>query len=411
MEQSDDASRYAWACGVFGLKREASPQDVRGAILSHLDDADFMPPVGWRQAIRRLCDSKTPQAGPEYGYDAFREARENDFAEEVDRFATEFFALPPGPRRVKWTQLLKQVAEFPRLRARLSSWQPGLEAESVTPDGPQEAILVERIRRLFLLKPGDQDAQRRQWLESMTGDWQTVVRRVRAKCPRLAQLDSDFLAALVSPSHGTAAAKPAAALAANTNLAAAFVKAPNATAASKFTPARTNTSSGSSSGMGRGGYLVWILLFGLIRGLATQFSNSNSTPNYQNPSNSQYYRENNEKWKKPRNPSGTEGNFPYESPLPTTSVPAYPGMPSSTVNEEAAERIRESLGLPRVPSKDSPPFSSPALNGTSSNANPWEQSLKGLGSPSLPSVTPPPVSPSPNGSVPPGPVTPRGSPR
>ncbi len=233
MNTFNDASRFAWACGVFGLQPGATQQAIRAAILAHLDEANFVPPAAWRQAIWLLSDPKAPQAWPENGYDAFHEALENSLAEDVDAFATQFFSLPRGPRRAKWTQLLEQLTAFPRLRARLTLLQPGLDVEAATSadQNPQDAIVVDRIRRLFVLKPADQDAQRRQWLATMTGDWKPVVRRVRAKYPKLAQLDADFLAALASAGRDAAVMNSSVALAANTNLAASFVTVATASAA------------------------------------------------------------------------------------------------------------------------------------------------------------------------------------
>jgi hypothetical protein len=284
MEPCNDAARFAWACSVFGLQPGAAPQEVRAAILSHLDDANFVPPWGWRQAIWLLSDPRSPQAWPESGYDAFHEALENNLAEDVDQFATRFFSLPRGPRRARWAQLLEQAATFPRLRARLAAFQPGLDAESGTPDAKnqQESVLVERIRRLFVLKPGAQEAQRRQWLATMTGDWQPVVRKVRSKYPKLAQLEGDFLSALGSNKNGAAAVKPSAAIAGNSNLAASFLTAPRFSSAGP-TPVRTRAgaSSGSSSGW-RGWPVVAFIVF--LRIMASLNSPSTYTPpNIPNP--------------------------------------------------------------------------------------------------------------------------------
>lgn len=136
--------------------------------------------------------------------------------------------------------MLEQLTAFPRLRARLTLLQPGLDVEAATSadQNPQDAIVVDRIRRLFVLKPADQDAQRRQWLATMTGDWKPVVRRVRAKYPKLAQLDADFLAALASAGRDAAVMNSSVALAANTNLAASFVTVATASAAAPSREAR-----------------------------------------------------------------------------------------------------------------------------------------------------------------------------
>jgi hypothetical protein len=277
--------RYAWACQVFGLEAGASPQAVRAAIVAHLEQAEFMPPPAWRQAIGLLCDPQAQQTRPDGEFDAFREAAENQLAEVVDLFAAEFFSLAAGPRSVKWTKLLKLVNEFPRLRARVNSLQPGLAVEPDPRGGQdqQEAILAERIRRLFVLKPADQAAQRRQWLAAMEGDWRPAVRKMRTTRPRLARLDSEFLSALMAPNRG-ATAESVSAIAAKTNLAAAIVPRPNAAAAAaNRTRPRTTAGSGSSyssSGLGWGRFIVVIGLVSLSRIFTQNQGNYNNNNNY-----------------------------------------------------------------------------------------------------------------------------------
>ena len=291
MNTFNDASRFAWACGVFGLQPGATQQEIRAAILSHLDEANFVPPPAWRQAIWLLSDPKAPQAWPENGYDAFHEALENSLAEDVDAFATAFFSLPRGPRRAKWTELLEQTAAFPRLRARLAAFQPGLDVESATSDSenPQDKVLVDRIRRLFVLKPADQNAQRRQWLTSMTGDWKPVVRRVRTKYPKLAQLEADFLAALALAGRDAVVMNSSVVLADNTNLAASFVTVATTSAAAS---SRARTKSGSSSGSSSRvspWMVIWIVF--IIGRVVASLNSTQSTYNYTpppNPSNSRH---------------------------------------------------------------------------------------------------------------------------
>jgi hypothetical protein len=284
MEKLDDASRYAWACSVFGLEPGASDVEVRAAVLSQLEGAEFMPPAGWRQAIWLLANSQSPQAWPTDGPDAFREAAENQLAEVVDQFAAEFFSLPALPRRVKWTKLLKLANDFPRLQARLKGLQQGLEAESCPPDGQdkQDAILVERVRRLFVLKPGDRAAQRRQWLAAMQGDWRSAARRIRTRYPRLAQLDGEFLSALLTSNHG-AAMECSAALTTKTNLAAAITRTTTVSAAnSSGRPASALSSSGTSKSS-PGAYWMIYVAFMLISALFRGFSQNHepyTTPNY-----------------------------------------------------------------------------------------------------------------------------------
>ena len=145
----------------------------------------------------------------------------------------------------------------------------------------------------------------------MTGDWQPVVRRVRAKYPKLAQLDADFLSALVSGNHGVAPRKTSAAIAGNTSLAAAYLPVPRASAAGS-SPSRTRSSSGSKSAVSPWA-VVWILV---ILGRVVASLNSHSSNNYYVP---------------PPNTS----NFPNSYAPPNTS--------NSRVNDQALQRIRDAI--------------------------------------------------------------------
>jgi hypothetical protein len=381
--------------------------------MSHLDDADYVPPVGWRQAIRLLCDPQSPAAWPQGGYDAFREALEDRFAVEVDQFAAQFFSLPRGPRRVAWTQLLKHTEAFPRLRARLRSMQPGLEAESAMPEdqNQQDSILVERICRLFVLKPGAHNAQRRQWLAAMTDDWRPAVRRVRAKYPKLARLDADLLSALESAHHRDAAAmKSTSAVATQMNLAAAFIKKPKASAGGT-SPTRTRTTANSNSRRTYGnlptGSLVGILLFVIIRAIA-QFSGSQSSQNYQSPPSAPSSQEIDRIMRNLRAPSGTEGSFPNgSSPWPSGNSNRSWKLPD---NQDEMAKNFERLGLTPPATKDDPRFSSPFLRDTPPKAGPCDGATRG---PRLPPSPSPPSPPGPTGPMVPGPPQPgipRGSP-
>ncbi len=321
MEKLDDASRFAWACSVFGLQPGASQEAIRAAVMAQLESADFMPPVAWRQAIWLLCDSRAPQAWPQTGYDAFRDTAESSLAEEVDAFATRFFILPPGTRREQWTQLMERAEPFPRLQARLSSWQRGLDAETVAAaqPGQLDAVLAERLCRLFVLKPSAQEAQRRHWLASMIGDWRPVVRQLRAKCPRLAQLDADFLSALASETRETAAARIAA-----EPLAGPRAPARLPTSKPALYRQSASVSSGSSSGSySRGsGVLVAVVLVTVIRMIA-QSSNWQPSPSYQVPPNYPPY---------------------HASPSqPPTYGPNFNTAPISPQNGSDFEDLRENL--------------------------------------------------------------------
>jgi hypothetical protein len=412
----DDASRYAWACSQFGLQPGASPQAVRAAILTYLEDAGFVPPAGWRQAIWLLSNPQSPQAWPENGYDAFRETVEHSIAEEVDRFACEFFSLPRGPRRAQWTQLLKQATAFPRLRARLTQLQAGLEAESTAPisQDQQDTTVIERIRRLFVLKPGEQSSQRRQWLATMTGDWRPAARRVRMKYPRLAQLDRDFISALESGNNGPATAKKGSAAATHTNLAAAI------TVGAKLPPTKPRgTSVGVGSGFVRSrGLLVGIVLFGIVRLLA-QFASSDHSPEYQTPPSLIKKDSQIPGW------SGSGSLLPRslsDSLYHDKQNPAHPAskdrqtrplpLDSREIDEILSRiRVREGSALP--PPKVGPRFVPPSPGGAQAEADSrYDESYRSPSpsSPAVPSHAPVPTGPIHSPGLP-SPATSRGSSR
>jgi hypothetical protein len=386
MEKLDDASRYAWACSVFGLAPGASAQAVRGAILSQLEDAEFMPPPAWRQAIWLLSNPQLPQAWPAADDDAFHEAAENQLAEVVDQFAANFFSLSSAQRRVKWTKLQKSVSTFPRLRARVAALQPGLDVESTVPDGQnkQDAILVERLRRLFVLKPGDQVVQRRQWLANMHGDWRPAVRRVRARFPKLAHLDNEFLSALFSANHG-AAANSTAAITTKTNLAAGLVSANRpAGTIPKLSPAKSSSSASGWPNMGWVGYIAVMILISATRNCAhdNTYSPSSHRPSWTqptpyDPTAPQPYNSAQAEWKRliddavrrkfgeRLNPRGSASPAPQE---PTPVERAKP-LPSESTWIERAVKTLGAASDPATPSQfQSPPAISLAPSGTGSPA-------------------------------------------
>jgi hypothetical protein len=275
IDNSEFAERQTWAMNRFGLPPDAVPAEICSAVLEHLDEVNLVPETDWRQAIWLLCDPQAQQAWPTNGHDAFRAASESKMAEEIDIFATQFFKLPCNARKEKWTQLRSRVAAFPRLRLRLANWERGLDVYNgnLATAEPQVKLLAERVCSLFTLKPAAQETQRREWLAEMQGDWRAAVRLFRAHFSKLAALDVDFLNGLDSYEGLSAKAGERKLL---PGLVPAIKPASISTSLNKKSPSKT------SSGLGRYGYVIGILLVTALR--VALNSSPNPTPNYRLPS-------------------------------------------------------------------------------------------------------------------------------
>jgi hypothetical protein len=285
------AERRAWALSLFGLPAGASPQAVRAAVIAHLGQTDLVPPPNWRQAIRVLCNADSIPFPLPGEHDAFNEARENILVEEVNRFTAEFFELPNDRRRGKWVDLSLRAESYPRIRLRLAGLQRGLNIIVPKPaaNNPREGILIERLCRLFVLKPAVRESQCRAWLTEMEGDWQRDVRRFRAAHVELATLDIDFLNSLVLLENGPAAAQRVATAAKNRLRENAAAKAKTAAAVRKANQAaNTRTSSGPRPWIAGVAVAVILSLFRFWNDSQSHSPNYNyNRPSYNSPSPAQ----------------------------------------------------------------------------------------------------------------------------
>ena len=77
----------------------------------------------------------------------------------------------------------------------MAALEDGLDAEANLREGQDErdSVLMHRVCELFVLKPRERAAMRRQWLAAMSDDWKPAVRPFRARYPKLAALDAEFL--------------------------------------------------------------------------------------------------------------------------------------------------------------------------------------------------------------------------
>jgi hypothetical protein len=257
--ETPEVTRLRWARELFDLPDDASPRQVRDALLGHVQDMSFFPAASHRQAIRVLSDPPGRRAADQ-GFDSLQAATETRLRDEVERFIGRFFDLTPHRRREQWEELLERCDPFPRLRCRLGLLESGLDVEvkGLAPsDGPLR-ILIERVAATFLLRPGPREAQRQQYLQSMqlNATWTKAARKLRSGFPRVSQLDEELVVALANPK--APAPQP--------------VKG-----ATKATNRKVAYSSTGKSGRSVSGWAITVIVIGIVRAIAS-FDHSGPTP-------------------------------------------------------------------------------------------------------------------------------------
>ncbi len=175
------------AADVLGVPPDA-PAAARAAFLRRLPRAGFVPPPHWLDAVRTLTGRPAPEEAVAPTPDP---ARLDGLRAEVEGFAGQFWALPPGERRRRWQNLIARCAIDPPLAARLRRLEAGMDL----PAGGEVAVgrsgqLAEAVRRLFVLRPAERAAARRRYLN---GRWEAAARELLACRPALAALEPDLI--------------------------------------------------------------------------------------------------------------------------------------------------------------------------------------------------------------------------
>jgi hypothetical protein len=191
-----------WARGVLGVPAGAAPQEAFGIVLARLEEAEFVPPPQWEQAMLLLADEPPRELWLRHQREDMLRPREIALKAEVDCLAEEFFALLPAARHARWRELTEKCAFSVPLSARLEALVDGLD---VTPppieDDPSLPIsrLINDLCRAFVLPPSLRTMRHVKILRRAAADprlWQTTARDVRDRYPQILPLGSSLIETL-----------------------------------------------------------------------------------------------------------------------------------------------------------------------------------------------------------------------
>jgi hypothetical protein len=191
IELTDADRRHA--ADQLGVPADADPADARSAFLRRLPAAGFCPPPPLCAAAATLAGQPIPGAAG-----VLAEPDDEDLAAEVDAFSREFWTLRPDIRRGRWQDLLDRSTADPRLSGRVRRLEAGVDLRDATGvPGPQrQREVVGMIQTLFVMRPIDRAARRRELLDSLpppAAAWEQAARHVERDLPAHAALEPAVL--------------------------------------------------------------------------------------------------------------------------------------------------------------------------------------------------------------------------
>jgi len=204
----DDARR--WASATLGVAEDAPVDVIRAAFLKQIGEADFYPSqesvVAWQSLSGGLAGN--PRARRILSQQVIHELRK-----QVEHFAEAFFSINVAERVRKWFDLNTRCQSSAALSARLDGLSVGLHvdrdaalaslptAEDAADDAAaSERQVATRIFELFVLRPVDRAERQQELLEAWQADlksWQTPARKLRKQFPKIAELDPEFVDAIL----------------------------------------------------------------------------------------------------------------------------------------------------------------------------------------------------------------------
>jgi hypothetical protein len=179
------------------MSPDATRAELRAALLRDVTRCGFVPSPVRQAAWQALCGVRSA-----FPPDVLL-AEEAALRDEVDDFATSFFATPVDLRCQRWRALSARCAWSPPLVARLAALEPGLRLDIRPGDirSPLTAQLASHVAGLFVLGPSARAAQRQAVLRAMRPDiagWEEAGKQLRAMAPALVALEPTLLASLLA---------------------------------------------------------------------------------------------------------------------------------------------------------------------------------------------------------------------
>ncbi len=262
--------RRVWAAEQLGLSTDRSAEfsavDARRKFQRMLVDAEFVPPDAWRAAFDEATGREHAGAAPE----AFVADRELQIRAEVETFARQLFQLEPAERQTRYDVLSRNCADFPRLSVRLNGLTPCLfvDVNQFSSEAPLLRQLAGQVARLAVLKPLDRAVAREAMIRDAVAIMQSVelsARTLKMTRPEIASLAPDLIDELIHYRET------------RQDLIAARRLPP---AKRATTPARPQP---PNAGRRRGllwGYLVLVVVAGLLNGIISLNRSTPSPPPY-----------------------------------------------------------------------------------------------------------------------------------
>jgi hypothetical protein len=188
---------------LLGISGANSEEEQIRVLLWQLDQADYLPPPVWHEAIaivtgREQIDWETADVS----FPALREESEEKLRLEIEDFVTRFAALVPRERRAEWNELLRRSQAWPQFAKRLRLLEPGLEF-ALPIAGLDEATHIDRLLQCIAqLFPLDVLARHRligELLQPMRGDphqWRSAVFELGRTHPQAVNLVPEFVLAV-----------------------------------------------------------------------------------------------------------------------------------------------------------------------------------------------------------------------
>jgi len=193
-----------WAREELKVGPETGAEQFRQTLFERLEKESWLPATETQYALETLAlrSAEDRKATVGVGGGSFFWSTEKKLREEVERFATAFFQLPPPQRTAEWRRLEERCRMFPTLAFRLRGLQPGLEVV-IPQTGFDRATLdlAEHLSQLYTLRPDARAQRRRSPDERLTKtlpQWREAAARLQRMLPQVAALDAALVNTLAT---------------------------------------------------------------------------------------------------------------------------------------------------------------------------------------------------------------------